>query len=45
MFLKSLLLNNSFWVRVYPGLEPEKLSFMTSQIRKFVQNRENYVNL
>ncbi|MFM6133367.1 MAG: DegT/DnrJ/EryC1/StrS family aminotransferase, partial [Sphaerospermopsis kisseleviana] len=39
------VMNHSFWVGVYPGLDQEKLSFMTTQIRKFFQSRENYVNL
>ncbi len=39
------VMNHSFWIGVYPGLDQEKLSFMTTQIRKFFQSRENYVNL
>ncbi len=32
------VMNNSFWIGVYPGLEQEKLSFMTTKIQDFVKS-------
>ena len=32
------VMNNSFWIGVYPGLDKEKLSFMTTKIQNFVKS-------
>ena len=33
----DFVMNNSFWIGVYPGLEQEKLSFVTTKIQDFVK--------
>lgn len=32
----STIMNNTFWIGVYPGLTPQELDFVTDQIKKFV---------
>ncbi len=32
------VMNNSFWIGAYPGLDKEKLSFMTTKIQSFVKS-------
>lgn len=36
-------MNNSFWIGVYPGLDREKLTFMTTKIQDFVKSYEKYL--
>jgi len=31
------IMNNSFWVGVYPGMTEEKLDYMISKIREFCE--------
>ena len=32
----SKIMNNTFWIGVYPGLIHEELDFVVNQIKKFV---------
>ena len=32
----STIMNNTFWIGVYPGLTHQELDFATDQIKKFV---------
>ena len=33
------LMNNAFWIGVFPGMTPHKLDFMAARIRKFVRRQ------
>ena len=33
----STIMNNTFWIGVYPGLIREELDFVVEQIKKFVR--------
>ena len=32
----STIMNNTFWIGVYPGLTHQELDFATDQIKKFI---------
>jgi CDP-6-deoxy-D-xylo-4-hexulose-3-dehydrase len=36
----DFIMNNSFWIGVYPGMRPEMLSYMTDCIKEFVYQRK-----
>ncbi len=37
----DFVMNNVFWIGVYPGLTPEQLAFMAGMIHKFVSSKES----
>jgi CDP-4-dehydro-6-deoxyglucose reductase, E1 len=38
----DLIMNNTFWVGVYPGLTPEMIDFMIKAIKDFVKDGRNF---
>ena len=34
------IMNNSFWLGVYPGMTPEKLQYMIQTIKDFVASKQ-----
>lgn len=36
----EFVMNNTFWIGVYPGLKPEMLDYIIRQIREFVADRQ-----
>jgi CDP-6-deoxy-D-xylo-4-hexulose-3-dehydrase len=35
------IMNDSFWIGVYPGMTEDKLTYMTENIKNFIQNNRN----
>lgn len=34
----DFVMNNTFWIGVYPGMKPEMLQFMVDMIKQFVDS-------
>jgi CDP-6-deoxy-D-xylo-4-hexulose-3-dehydrase len=37
----DIIMNNSFWIGVYPGMTSEKIQYMAETIKKFITSRGN----